>query len=74
MTERTAATPRPYSVRLYPGARVRLSNAWMAGELRFSAGSLGWIRGWGKDNRPQVEFDNARGQMISVAEESLVAI
>jgi hypothetical protein len=65
---------RPYSVRLYPGAQVRLNTAWLAGGLRLEQGSRGWIRGWSKDNRPQVEFDQAPGRFVAVDEQVLVAV
>lgn len=72
MTEETEAS-RAYSMRLYPGARIRLNSAWIVGGLHLSIGAHGYIRGWGRDNRPQVEFDAAPGQLVSVDERYLAA-
>lgn len=65
---------RATNLRLYPGAHVRLSMAWIVAERRFSQGSAGVIRGWGRDNRPQVEFDSEPGLFVSVSEDALQSI
>ena len=68
------AVMRTTNLRLYPGAHVRLNVAWIAAERRFPQGSAGFIRGWGHDNRPQVEFDSDPGLFVSVSEDALRAV
>ena len=67
------AVMRTTNLRLYPGAHVHLNVAWIAAERRFPQGSAGVIRGWGRDNKPQVEFDSDPGLFVSVSEDALRA-
>lgn len=65
---------RIHSMRLYPGARVRLNRTWTDGEDQYARDEAGLIRGWSRDNRPQVEFDSAPGIFVTIDEDALRAI